>query len=125
MATINKRNGKYCVIYYYVDTKGKKRQKWETFDSISEAKARKSIVEAEKAKGSFIDTFIELYGYQNWSVSTLTRNRSTIKYYILPYIGKKKLQDIKPIVIEKYYRDLKEQRVIRPMRSNTDGKVTY
>ena len=46
MATINKRNGKYCVIYYYVDTKGKKRQKWETFDSISEAKARKSIVEA-------------------------------------------------------------------------------
>ena len=135
MATINKRNGKYCVIYYYVDTKGKKRQKWETFDSISEAKARKSIVEAEKAKGSFIppntdtvesflDTFIELYGYQNWSVSTLTRNRSTIKYYILPYIGKKKLQDIKPIVIEKYYRDLKEQRVIRPMRSNTDGKVT-
>mgnify|MGYP000133273425 CR=1 FL=1 len=29
MATINKRNGKYCVIYYYVDTKGKKRQKWE------------------------------------------------------------------------------------------------
>lgn len=135
MATINKRNGKYCVIYYYVDTKGKKRQKWETFDSISEAKARKSIVEAEKTKGSFIppntdtvesflDTFIELYGYQNWSVSTLTRNRSTIKYYILPYIGKKKLQDIKPIVIEKYYRDLKEQRVIRPMRSNTDGKVT-
>lgn len=135
MATINKRNGKYCVIYYYVDTKGKKRQKWETFDSISEAKARKSIVEAEKAKGSFIppntdtvesflDTFIELYAYQNWSVSTLTRNRSTIKYYILPYIGKKKLQDIKPIVIEKYYRDLKEQRVIRPMRSNTDGKVT-
>ena len=33
MATINKRNGKYCVIYYYVDAKGKKRQKWETFDS--------------------------------------------------------------------------------------------
>lgn len=27
-------------------------------------------------------------------------------------------------MIEKYYRDLKEQRVIRPMRSNTDGKVT-
>ena len=50
MATINKRNGKYCVIYYYVDAKGKKGQKWETFDSISEAKARKSIVEAEKAR---------------------------------------------------------------------------
>lgn len=27
MATINKRNGKYCVIYYYVDTKGKKETK--------------------------------------------------------------------------------------------------
>ena len=72
--------------------KRKKTRRWETFDSISEAKARKSIVEAEKAKGSFppntdtvesfLDTFIELYGYQNWSVSTLTRNRSTIKYYL-------------------------------------------
>ncbi len=27
MATINKRNGKYCVIYYYVDTKRKKETK--------------------------------------------------------------------------------------------------
>lgn len=26
MATINKRNGKYCVVYYYVDTKGKKTE---------------------------------------------------------------------------------------------------
>ena len=135
MATINRRNSKYCVVYYYEDAKGNKRQKWETYETISEAKTRKAVVEAELAKGSFIapntdtvesflNTFVELYGYQNWSVSTLTRNRSTIKYYILPYIGKKKLQDIKPIVIEKYYRDLKEQNVIRPMKTNPDGKVT-
>lgn len=135
MATINKRNGKYCVVYYYEDAKGNKRQKWETYATISEAKARKAVVEAETSKGSFVapntdtvesflNTFVELYGYKNWGVSTLTRNRSTIKYYILPYIGKKKLQDIKPIVIEKYYKELKEQNVIRPMKSNTDGKVT-
>lgn len=135
MATIKKRNGKFSVVYYYEDAKGNKKQKWETFESITEAKKRKSVVESELAQGtfvapntdtveSFLNTFIELYGYQNWSVSTLTRNRSTIKFYILPYIGKKKLQDIKPIVIEKYYRELKEQDVIRPLKSNPSGKVT-
>lgn len=135
MATIKKRNGKFSVVYYYEDAKGNKKQKWETYDSITEAKKRKSVVESELAQGtfvvpntdtveSFLNTFIELYGYQNWSVSTLTRNRSTIKFYILPYIGKKKLQDIKPIVIEKYYRELKEQDVIRPLKSNPSGKVT-
>ena len=135
MASITKRNGRYCVVYYFKDAKGNKKQKWETFETISEAKKRKAVVEAESSKGSFIapntdtveaflDTFVELYGYQNWSVSTLTRNRSTIKFYILPYIGDKKLKDIKPIVIEKYYRELKEQNVIRPLKSNPDGKVT-
>lgn len=118
MATINKRNGKYCVIYYYVDAKGKKRQNGKHLIQFLKLKLERQQVEAEKANGSFIppntdtvesflDTFIELYGYQNWSVSTLTRNRSTIKYYILPYIGKKKLQDIKPIVIGKILQGFK------------------
>ena len=28
MASIKERNGKYCVIYNYVNPKGKRKQKW-------------------------------------------------------------------------------------------------
>ena len=31
MASIKERNGKYCVIYNYVNPKGKRKQKWETY----------------------------------------------------------------------------------------------
>lgn len=42
MASIKKRNNKYCVIYSYKDENGKTHQKWETFDSMAEAKKRKA-----------------------------------------------------------------------------------
>lgn len=38
MASIVKRKKKYSVVYTYVDESGKKRQKWETFDTSTEAK---------------------------------------------------------------------------------------
>ena len=40
MASIQKRNKKYAVVYTYEDGEGKKRQKWESFDSFKEAKIR-------------------------------------------------------------------------------------
>ena len=43
MASIKERNGKYCVIYNYVNPKGKRKQKWETFSTKAEAKARKGL----------------------------------------------------------------------------------
>ena len=98
MASIIKRNNKYCVVYYFKDVQGVNHQKWETFDKLADAKQRRSIIEAENTKGTFVvpntdtvenflETFIELYGYQKWSVNTLARNRSIIKYYIFPFIG--------------------------------------
>lgn len=41
MASIVKRKKKYSVVYTYVDESGKKRQKWETFDTSTEAKKKK------------------------------------------------------------------------------------
>ena len=41
MASIQKRNEKYCVVYRYKDEDGKQKQKWETFDTMAEAKKRK------------------------------------------------------------------------------------
>ncbi len=38
MASIVKRKKKYSVVYTYTDENGNKRQKWETFETNSEAK---------------------------------------------------------------------------------------
>ena len=40
MASIRVRNGKYCVIYHYLDDKGKRHQKWETYKTQAEANRR-------------------------------------------------------------------------------------
>ena len=45
MASIVKRKKKYSVVYTYTDENGNKRQKWETFETNSEAKKRKLQVE--------------------------------------------------------------------------------
>ena len=45
MASIRERNGKFCVIYNYKDSEGKKRQKWETFPTRADAKKRKKEIE--------------------------------------------------------------------------------
>ena len=36
MASIIKRNNKYCVVVNYTDMKGKRKQKWESFDTKKE-----------------------------------------------------------------------------------------
>ena len=52
MASIVKRKKKYSVVYTYVDESGKKRQKWETFDTSTEAKKRKNQIEYEQETAS-------------------------------------------------------------------------
>ena len=44
MASIQKKNNKYCVVYYCKDTEGKRKQKWETYDTKNEAKIRKAEI---------------------------------------------------------------------------------
>ena len=45
MASIVKRKKKYAVVYNYTDENGVKRQKWETYPTLAEAKKRKNEVE--------------------------------------------------------------------------------
>jgi tRNA uridine 5-carbamoylmethylation protein Kti12 len=47
MASIQKRGKKYAVVYTYDDSKGEKKQKWETFITKKEALKRKAAVENE------------------------------------------------------------------------------
>ena len=41
MASIVKRKNKYSVVYAYFDEAGKRRQRWETYETNAEAKKRK------------------------------------------------------------------------------------
>ena len=81
MASIVQRRGKYSVIVTYKDPDGKRRQKWETFDTKKEAKAYKEKVEQAQSVGlsvtlpaattveELMKEFIENYGKEKWSFS--------------------------------------------------------
>ena len=89
MATIRERGGRFCVIYNYVDDNGKRRQKWETYKTKTEAKKRKKEIEYKKDKGIFfvpkcdtlrelLDEYVRVYGKDKWAVSTHHNNVSVI-----------------------------------------------
>ena len=50
MASIQKKNNKYCVVYYCKDIEGKRKQKWETYDTKNEAKIRKAEIELKEKR---------------------------------------------------------------------------
>ncbi len=61
MAAIKQRKTKYSVIYWYVNEQGERKRKWDTVDTIGEAKSRK--------------VFVELYRRNTDRPSFLTRRR--------------------------------------------------
>lgn len=117
MATIIQKNKSYCVVYSYADENGKRKQKWETFKSMAEAKKRQKEVEYKEQIGTFIvpkcktldellKEYVDLYGKTKWSLSTYESNVSLIEHYIKPKIGTMKISDINIRVIERYYQAL-------------------
>ena len=117
MASIRERNGKFCVIYHYMDADGKRRQKWETYKTRGEANWRKKAVEFKENQGAFVVSqctrlkdllgeYVELYGKDKWALSTYARSNALIRNYILPLIGEETLADINTRFLEKYYQKL-------------------
>lgn len=117
MASIIKRKNKYCVVYTYLDETGNKKQKWETFDTNSAAKKRKTEVEYQQQTGEFIiptaatvkdlmAEYVSVYGANKWSMSTLSAQQSLINNYINPIIGDLRLDEITPRTMDKYYQSL-------------------
>lgn len=117
MASIKKRNNKYCVIYSYKNENGETHQKWETFDSMAEAKKRKTEVEYEQSIGTFIvsnattvadllEEYVEVYGKNKWSISSYSSRLGMINNYINPLIGDIKLEDLTPRMMDKFYISL-------------------
>ncbi len=117
MATIVKRNNKYAVVYSYLDEKGNRKQKWESYDTHSEAKKRKAEVEYEQINGVFIipnavtvkellEEYAAIYGVNKWALSTYTSNLALIKNYINPYIGDMEIKELTPRVMDRYFQNL-------------------
>lgn len=50
MASIVKRGKTYCVVYTYLNKKGERKQKWESFRTKAEAEARRRDVETKKTR---------------------------------------------------------------------------
>ena len=126
MASIIKRNNRFCVVYHYLETDGQRKQKWETFMNMTEAKLRLKEVEYKEQLGTFIvpkcktvnelmDEYVALYGRNKWALSTYNANTSVIRNYIRPIIGDRKLIEITPRFLERYYQQLLKTRpVVNP-----------
>ena len=117
MASIIKRKSKYSVVYYFTDSKGEKRQHWETCDSHKEALKKKAEVEFKINEGTFVPPieqkvsdflvdFVSLYGEKQWASSTYEANTALIRNYINPLIGDEPIQSINPRFVDKFYKTL-------------------
>ncbi len=123
MASIKKRRNKFSVVYYYIDDAGDRRQKWETFDTESEAKKRKAEIEYKQhvegfispnklTISKFLEDFVELYGTKRWGPSTYDSNCGLIRNYINPIIGDMPIQKMTALEADKFISKLKKTKCI-------------
>ena len=132
MASIVKRNNHYCVVYLYTDQNGQKKQKWETYKTMPEAKARQKEIEYKAETGGLVITpcktleellkeYVALYGKNKWAISTYSRNVSLIDHYINPMLGSMKLNEISPRVVEAFYQQLLKTKTFEQPKSKKKG----
>ena len=108
----------YSVRYKYKDHSGKPCEGWESFKTKKEAQERKITVEKELLDGTFLvpDTMtVEEMLYKwipiqstkhKWSPKTYTQSVAMVQNLIVPYIGKRKVQELRTYDIEKFYATL-------------------
>lgn len=116
MASIIKRKKSYAVVYGYYEG-DERKQKWESFPTLAEAKKRKAEVEYKQGSGSLIvpkcntlndllDEYVSLYGKNKWALSTYSSNVAVLENYVRPKLGTMQLSKITTRVIERYYQEL-------------------
>lgn len=127
MASIQERNHKYKVVYYYKNDAGVRKQKWETYDTKAEARKRKKEIEYKQELGTFVapkctylsellDEYVFIYGTKAWVMTTYQGKIGLINNYIKPMIGNVKLSDLNTHFMEKYYQTLlNTPAVVNPM----------
>ena len=118
MAYITKRGNSYSVRYTYEDEHGKSCDKWESFPTKEEATNRKKQIEHELAAGTFLipssvtvaeflmDWLPKQCSKHKWSPKTYTQSVAMVQNLIVPYIGNRKVQELRTYDIEKFYATL-------------------
>lgn len=91
MASIIERQNRFCVVYLYDDeVTGKRRQKWESYKTLADAKRRKAEVEYKQELGTLVihqcrtvdellEEYVALYGKITWSISVYSSNTALIR----------------------------------------------
>ena len=120
MASILRRGDSYSVRFKYKDHAGRICEGWESFRTKKEAQDRKISVEKELLDGTFLipDAMMVaemLYKWipiqsskHKWSPKTYTRSLTMVQNLIVPYIGKRKVQDLRTYDIEQFYATLSQ-----------------
>ena len=117
MASIRRRRNSFSVVYTYINEKGEKKQKWETYPTYEEAHKRRAEVEFKQDSGNFIapsrvtvegflEDFVRLYGEKRWGLSMYESNTALIRNYINPLIGQKELQSISTLEADRLVQRL-------------------
>ena len=137
MASIMKRGNTYSVRYNYKDHAGKPCKGWETFKTKAEAQERKITVEKELLDGTFLvpDTMtVEEMLYKwipiqsskhKWSPKTYTQSVAMVQNLIVPYIGKRKVQDLRTYDIEQFYATLSDTQIAPQLRKATWSRPKF
>lgn len=116
MPKITKRGNKYS--FRFFEKKGEKPTCF-SFSTKKEAENKLIELQYKKEHGTLIPTstqtvsqllskFCEEYGSEKWSASMFSSQTLLIKYYIEPYIGAWKIQDITPDKANSYIHSLKK-----------------
>ena len=101
MASIMKRGDSYSVRYKYKDHSGKPCEGLESFKTRKEAQERKITVEEMLYKWIPIQST-----KHKWSPKTYTQSVAMVQNLIVPYIGNRKVQELRTYDIEKFYATL-------------------
>ena len=119
MASIVKRGSVYSVVYRYEDELGQSKQKWQKCASYKDAQKVKAEIEhglltgtfvapTQQTVAEFLDDFVKLYGEKRWGVSMYMSSCALMRNYILPIIGRLKVQDITPRTVDQYIQTLRK-----------------
>ena len=110
----------------------------ESFDTKEEAELRLAQIKLEKKRGTLLPPpelvdpdsnrdlaretitvrqlmteYVQMYGLNHWSESTLSCNRHRIDDYILPYIGDVPIKTLTTHRLEKFYRQLLSEPAVK------------
>ncbi|MBQ6018074.1 MAG: Arm DNA-binding domain-containing protein, partial [Clostridiales bacterium] len=113
---IDNRTGKWFSMVYYDDVYGNRKQKCkrgfrtkrQALDWESEF-LKTDSGELDMLYGSFVEQYMNAIG-PHLKEDTLVTKNNIFRHHILPYFGKRKLNEIEPIDVAKWQKEIMKKR---------------